>query len=99
MLGGVFLECVHHARDVRIVDCAPRAARRDIMIGDTKGETWLGDPRAAGFELAEGVEGSLMHVMAVDPQPRPPPLPPPHFRRPPPPVPNSHNPTPPHPPR
>src|SRR5258708_18453606 len=70
MLGGVFLECVHHARDVRIVDCAPRAARRDIMIGDTKGETWLGDPRAAGFELAEGVERSLMHVMAVDPQQR-----------------------------
>src|SRR5260370_41829035 len=83
MLGGVFLKRAHHARDVRIVDCAPRAARRDIMIGDTKGETWLGDPRAAGFELAEGVERSLMHVMAAAPQHRPPRPPPPDCGSPP----------------
>src|SRR5215471_14437305 len=70
VLGGVFLEGTHHARDLGIVDDAPRAARRDIMIGDSEGETWLGDPRAARLELAESVERSLMHVMAVDPQQR-----------------------------
>jgi hypothetical protein len=70
MLGGVFFERTHHARDLGIVDDAPRAARRDIMIGDSEGEAWLGDPRAARFELAEGVERSFMHVMAVDPQQR-----------------------------
>src|SRR5215471_6870495 len=53
--GGVFLERAHHARDLGIADDAPRAARRDIVIGDTEGETWLGDPRAARLELAEGV--------------------------------------------
>src|SRR5262249_59183937 len=70
VLGGVFLERAHHARDLGIVDDAPRAARRDIMIGDSEGETWLGDPRAARLDLAEGVERSFMHVMAVGPQPR-----------------------------
>src|SRR5262245_42584358 len=70
VLGGVFLERAHHARDLWIIDDAPRAARRDIMIGDSEGETWLGDLRAARLELAEGVERSFMHVMAVDPQQR-----------------------------
>src|SRR6516225_1003032 len=67
VLGGVFLERAHHARDLGIIDDAPRAARRDIMICDTEGEAWLGDPRAARLDLAESVERSLMHVVAVDP--------------------------------
>ncbi len=70
VLGGVFVQRAHHARDLGIVDDAPGAARGDIMIRDTEGETWLGDPRAARLELAEGVERSFMHVMAVDPQQR-----------------------------
>src|SRR5215471_4645686 len=56
MLGGVFLERAHHARDLGIVDDAPRAARRDVMIGDSEGEAWLGDPRTTRLDLAEGVE-------------------------------------------
>ncbi len=40
------------------------------MVGDSEGETWFGNPRAARFDLAEGVERSFMHVMAVDPQQR-----------------------------
>src|SRR6516164_8108255 len=67
MLGGVFFERTHHARDLGIVDDAPRAARRDVVIGDSEGEAWLGDSRAARLDLAEGVERSFMHVMAVDP--------------------------------
>ena len=70
VLGGVFLERAHHARNVGVVDDAPRAARGDIMIGDSKGAARLGHARAARLELAERVERSLMHKMAVDPQQR-----------------------------
>jgi hypothetical protein len=70
VLGSVFLQRAHHARDLGIVDRAPRAARRDIVIGDAEGEARLGEARAARLDLAEGVERSLMHVMAVDPQQR-----------------------------
>src|SRR5262245_21421668 len=54
VLGGVFLERAHHARDLGIVDDAPRAARRDIMIGDSEGEAWLGDLRATRLDLEIG---------------------------------------------
>src|SRR5262249_56603390 len=88
MLGGVFFERTHHARNLGIVDDAPRAARRDIMIGDSEGVAWLGDPRAARLELAESVERSFMHVMAVDPQQRLAVVAPPDPGRPPKPVQN-----------
>src|SRR5262249_59432972 len=70
VLGGIFLERAHHAGDVGVGNCAPRPARRNVMVGHPEGETWLGNTRAACLELAEGIERSLMHVVAIDPQQR-----------------------------
>src|SRR5262249_54449866 len=70
VLGGVFLERAHHARDLGIVDDAPRAARGDIVIGDPEGATWRGDTRAARPERAGGGQTSVMPVMEADAQQR-----------------------------
>src|SRR5262245_43510127 len=70
MLRGVVLKRTHHAGNIGIIDDAPRAARGDIMIGDSEGEASFGHARAACLEMAESVERPFMHEMAIDPQQR-----------------------------
>ena len=49
---------------------APRAARRNVVVGDAEGQAGLGDRRAALREPAEGVERAFVDVVAVDPEQR-----------------------------
>ena len=44
------------------------AARRHVVVGDAEGESGSATRAPARFHLAEGVERTFMHVMAIDPE-------------------------------
>ncbi len=67
---GILLELPHHARDLGIGDVAAGRPGRDVMVGDAEGQPGLRHADTALGELAEGVEGALVHIVAVDPEQR-----------------------------
>ena len=70
VLRGVLLDLPHHARKLGIGDVTPRAAGRHVMVRHAEGQAGLGDLDAPLGQLAEGVERTLMDVVAVDPEQR-----------------------------
>ncbi len=70
VLGRVLLDLAHHARDLGIPDPVAGPTRRHVMIRHSERETRLRNRRATLRQPAEGVKGTFMHVMAINPEQR-----------------------------